>query len=558
MKPHSPAKRCLFLTGLVLVLLASPCAAQAPVPREEVLRLVPPDTGLCLIVSDLREHTQTLREAVWLKALRASPLGQILAGSPELGRLAKVEEELKQNLHIDLAKLRDDIIGDLVVLAYRPGQPRDEEGLLLLWARKPELLSQFVDRLNEVQTRKKQLKELKSISYRGETYFRRAEADKTHYYLVRGSLLAFSSKEALIRSTIERQQRKSEPAHPLVKQISRARAHQALATLWVNPRAFDAELQAKTKQALGQEAQVLQSFFAYWKALDAIVVSANLADAPEIRLSLQARPGDLPKSVRRVFTDSVTPSDLWTRFPADSILRIAGRLDAEGLTEAISELTPSSDRTTIAQVSQRYLAPLGLDLTKLGPDWGICVTSGSDKSDIPLVLAALAVQPGKLAETLYAGAQGVAAFAVLTYNSSHADAIRLETTVVDKVEVKYLTGDKAFPAGIKPAFAVKDGYFLLASSPEAMGSFKKTAALPMPTGENAIAQLSLSQLSKFIKVRRAKVIAGLAEKNQKSNAVAEQFLDGILTVFDLFDHVLLSERCDAGQLTWSLRLAASN
>jgi len=508
-------------------------------------------------VSNLREHTQTLREAVWLKALRESALGQILARSPEVGRLLKQEEDLKQHLRIDLAKLRDDILGDLVVLAYRPappGQPQAEEGLLLLWARKPELLSQFIDRLNEEQTRKKQLKQLKSISYRGEKYFCRAETDKTHYYFVRGSLLAFSSKEGLIRATIEQQQRKSEPAHPLVKQVLRARAHHALATLWVNPRAFDAELEAKTKQALGQEAQVLQSFFTYWKALDAIVVSADLADALAIRLSLQVRPGDLPKSVRRLFTDSVAPSDLWARFPADSILRIAGRLDAEGLTEAISELTPSSARTTI---DQRYLAPLGLDLTKLGPDWGICVAAGSDKSDVPLVLAALAVQPGKMTETLYAGAQGLAAFAVLAYNSSHADAIRLETAVVDKVEVKYLTGDKAFPTGVKPAFALKDGYFLFASSPAAMRSFKKTAALPMPKGENAIAQLSLSQLSKFIKVRRAKVIAGLAEKNQIPNAVAEQLLDGILTVFDLFDHLLLSERRDAGQLTWSLRLAAS-
>jgi hypothetical protein len=555
-----------LLLGFVLLLAASPCIAQDPSPRDELLRLVPPDTGLCLLVSNLRERGQGLQEAGWLKALRASPIGRMLAAAPEAAQLAKHENQLKQYLHIDWAQLRDDILGDLVVLAYRPGppeRPQDEDGLLLLWARKPELLKQLIEHVH-AQTRTDQVKELKSIDYRGQKYFRRTEAGKTHCYFVRGPLLAFSSKEALIRKTIERYETNAGRAHPLVEQLQRAGADKALVSVWLNPRAFDADLQQKARQ-IGAEAQVLQSFFTYWKALDAVILTANVGASLEVKLSLQARPQDLPKSARRLFSDNVARSDLWARFPADSILRIAGRLDAEALADTLAELTPAAARTNITDTSQRLGAPLGLDLARdvlpnIGPDWGVCITAGPKQTAIPVMVAALAVKPGKMAvdQALYKGAQVFAGLVVWGYNSSHPDSIRVQSTVLDKVEVQYLANDKVFPAGFQPAFALKDGYFLLATSPDAIGTFKKTAAPSFPEGENPIAQMSLSQLSKAIKVRRQIAIAAIAEKNQVTSALAGQWLDILLTGLDLFDHVLFSERREAGQVTWSLRLAESS
>jgi hypothetical protein len=556
-----------LLAGFTLLLAASPCPAQEPSPRDELLRLVPPDTGVCLLVSNLREHAKGLENATWLKALRASPIGQMLAASPEANQLAKHESDLKHLLGIDLAHLRDDILGDLVVLAYRPGppdKPQDEEGLLLLWSREPDVLKQLIERLNEVQARGQQLKAIEAIAYKGQEYFRRSEQGKSHYYLVHGSLLAFSSKESLIRRAIDQRQQKANRAHPLAEQLQRARADKSLAAVWLNPRAFDADLQRKAKQALGPDAQVLQSFLTYWKALDAVILTANAGDSLELKLTLQARAQDLPKSVRRLFSDNVTRSDLWARFPADSILRIAGRLDAEALAETLAELTPESARSNIADTTQRYIgASLGVDLARdvlpnIGPDWGICIVGGPKQSDIPVVIAALAVKPGKMAvdQSIYKGARFLAGLGILWYNSSHADPISLQTTVLDKVEVQYLANDKTFPTGFQPAFALKDGYFLLASSPDAIRSFKKATAPAIPDGENPLVQMSLNQLSKFIKVRRHKVVAGIAEKNQVTNAVAEQWLDALLTGLDLFDHLLLSERRETGQVTWSLRLAS--
>ena len=48
---------------------------------------------------------------------------------------------------------------------------------------------------------------------------------------------------------------------------------------------------------------------------------------------------------------------------------------------------------------------------------------------------------------------------------------RGEEKLNDKVEIKYLANDKAYPPGLQPAFALKGGYLVLASSPEAIRRF---------------------------------------------------------------------------------------
>ncbi len=70
-------------------------------------------------------------------------------------------------------------------------------------------------------------------------------------------------------------------------------------------------------------------------------------------------------------------------------------------------------------------------------------------------------------------------------------------------------------------------------------------------------QLSLRELGKFLKARRQKVIAYLASQNQVSAETAAQSFDNLMTGLDLFDHLLLSERRQTGQVTWTLRLGSA-
>ena len=124
---------------------------------------MPADAGFCLIVQQLRDQAERWQRSPWIKSLRVSPLGKALENTPEMQRLTRLDGELQKHFNLGWANLRDDILGDAVVLAYwpaPPGQPDQEQGMLLVRARSAKLLKQFVDSVNDEQQKSKELKEL--------------------------------------------------------------------------------------------------------------------------------------------------------------------------------------------------------------------------------------------------------------------------------------------------------------------------------------------------------------------------------------------------------------
>src|SRR5262249_22319591 len=134
--------------------LLFPLAASAATPREELLRLVPDDVGFCLVVQDFRSHADTLQTSPFVEHFRRSPLALALQGSQEIQKLEAAEKFLQKTLRVNVARLRDDIFGDAVVLAYRAGpggQAKQDQDLILLRARDPKLLAELLDRIHQVQ-----------------------------------------------------------------------------------------------------------------------------------------------------------------------------------------------------------------------------------------------------------------------------------------------------------------------------------------------------------------------------------------------------------------------
>ena len=122
----------------------------------------------------------------------------------------------------------------------------------------------------------------------------------------------------------------------------------------------------------------------------------------------------------------------------------------------------------------------------LGPDWGFCVVPppADEKGWTPYIVAVLRVQPGKQEPPLDCAIgnflNGLAMLAVVAHNSSKPDPISLHTEMQDKVEVKYFVEDKNLPVGFRPAFAMKDGYLVVASSPAAIRLFRRPDAGAAP------------------------------------------------------------------------------
>jgi hypothetical protein len=569
MRPSLRASPFLFALLLTPAVGAVACASAA---RDEVLRLVPDDMGLCLVLNDLRGQIEKLAEAPWVKRSQASPLGKMLINSEEIKKLSKVDEQIRQVLGVGLTQLRDDVFGDAVVLAYRPalpGKAESEQGLLLLRARNADLLARLVERVNKEGERSGEVKALEEREYRGVHYFHRHKAHEDQYYFLSGPLLAATNREELLRAVIDRRLAPVRPAQPSRLLRGLRGTEQALEVLWLNPRAFDAELRAKEEKASGLNAHIVSVFRKYWKALDGITLSLFLLPQPEVRLTLEGRPEQLPAAFRRLVAVGTQRSEVWDRFPSEAAVTAAGRVDFAALDQVIAEfLTPKVHQARRAQLQATLGSALGMDLFKdvlprLGPDYGFCLAAAPDPADFPHVLLALRIQPGPqgapVDEAVFQALQFFAGMAVAAHNSTHKTPIRLKGLRQGTIEVKYLAGEGAFPPGVQPAFALKDGYLVLASCPAALERFRtrkpsRGADAPLAGDEVPLLRVSLPRLARLLQDRREALTTFLSEKNHVPRSAVERGLDGLLSVLGLADSLEAAVQTETGRITWTLRL----
>jgi hypothetical protein len=518
--------------------------------------LLSDDFAVCVAVNDLRGNMTRWEKSDWLKTFKKSAIGKALYDTPEFKQLEHLQAELQRHFDLDWPTLRDDILGDAIVLAYSPPTKKqdDEHGLLLLQARNANRLAELVDKLNKAQLKSKELKSLKELEHKGTKYFKRAEPSKTNFYLLDDGFLAFSDKEAPLKSLIER--RASPSAETTwTKRFERSGADRAFLSLCVNPRRLDLDL------GPAKEGAPLPGF---WNALDAVFITASVRDEAELRVTMQADVARLPGWAKSSFTKTSPPSALWQRFPERSLLTVASQMDFAGAAGAIQLMVPPEDRKKFEDEWQRSVgAVIGLDPFKdifpnLGPDWGFCVLPARNAREVPQAMFAIAVKPGekdlKVDEGLFKAVQLLASFAIVDHNNKHPDSIiRMQTVMQGKVEVRYLTNDKLFPAGLQPACALKDGYLVFATTPDAIEQFRrydnKVSGHDTPLG-----RISTHEFAKVLDQRRDHILAGLTRQNMPE-AAAKQNFENVLSFLRLFDGVTISHRGDAGQASWTIRVA---
>src|SRR5947209_4068841 len=82
----------------LLALLIFCSTASAASPRDELLRLVPDDTGLCLVVQNLRDQSTAFLASPFVKQFNKSPLADALRNAEEVKKLQKAEKLLLDGL----------------------------------------------------------------------------------------------------------------------------------------------------------------------------------------------------------------------------------------------------------------------------------------------------------------------------------------------------------------------------------------------------------------------------------------------------------------------------
>jgi hypothetical protein len=562
-----------FVGPAVLVgLLAGPLYAASP-PREELLRFVPDDVGFCVVLQDLRGHTADVVQSPFAELVRRSPLGAMLNASVELKQLDKVDKDLKALLGVGWAELRDDVLGDAVVFAYRPGppgKPEQEVGLVLVRARTAEALAGLVDNLNKAQRKDGTVKELTDVEYQGVTYRRRVEAKQTTFYYLNGPVLLFTGQEDMLRQALDRNRKAAAGEEsPLARRLRAVGADKAALALWLNPRAFDAALEEKASHAADPEAALLKHFREYWKAVDGVGMYADLDK--DLRLSWveQFRPDDLPAPARRVLAAASRPSDLWRAFPDDALIAWAGRSDWAAMFEMVNGFQPK-DKDAAGKSSPGDA--LGKEfftealLPKIGPDWGFCVTAPEPgtKDPLPRGFFALRVAGGDDApvdKAILSAAHTAVLFAVVAYNHQHPDAVlRLMTLTKNKAEIYYLVGERVFPPGVQPAYGLRDGWLLVASSPDLVGRFALGPSPKTPPEDGApfpVLRVSFKACRAFLQDRRDPLASLLAEKNQIGKEEAGKTIDDLVGVLQLVDRLEVTQSYKPGQVVVTLTVQPS-
>lgn len=543
------------LSLILLVWLAAvPFAAAQTLPyRYDLLSLLPDDFAVCVVVHDLRGHSARWEQADWLKRFHKSPVGKSLLEAPEMKQLQHWQSEMKKHLDLDWPALRDDILGDTLVLSYTPDpkdKPDDERGLFLVHVRKPDRLQRLIDMLNETQKKSGELKALTAQQYKGNTYFHRDQGSKSQYYFIKDSLAVFTVKEELMHGLLDR--RASPKTSPWAKRFEKAGVERALFTMCVNPRMLDPELvQARKKD---------DPLPSYWRALEGIFVTLTIHDQAELRIAIQADAERLPKWARPAFTHTIPTSSLWQRFPETTVFTMASMTDFAGTVEALKLLVPEKDRKKLTKDWGGIGAILELDpfkdvLPNIGPDWGVCMLPAKNAQHLPPLMFAIAVKPGSaekpVDQALFKAAGFFAKIAVLQY----PDAIRLQTMKQGTVEVRYLTSDKLFPLGFQPACALKDGFLIFATTPEAIADFRLRPKPADEPKESMLLRVSAPELARLLEHRREHILSNLTDRQQMTQKEAKQNLENVIAILGLFDRVALSQHGEAGQASWSLRLS---
>jgi hypothetical protein len=254
---------------------------------------------------------------------------------------------------------------------------------------------------------------------------------------------------------------------------------------------------------------------------------------------------------------------LWQRFPETSIVTIASKLDFAGTAETLQLLVPEKERKNFAARLQLGAGLFGLDLFKdvlpnIGPDWGVCVLPAKDARHLPQTLLAIAASPGKndppVDQTLYQAVNSLTQGLIDFNKKKHPDSpIRLQKVRQDGGEIAYLAGE-IFPAGIQPCCTVKDGFFLLGSSPEAVAQFRRRDNAAPSRKENLLFRLSPPELAKLLRQRHEEIVADLKQRQQMSEKDARKNLDSMISLAERFERVTLSQHGEPGQAVWTLRI----
>jgi hypothetical protein len=374
----------VVLCGLISSAGISPVGAVEPGrASEDLLRLVPPDATVVATVEGLRDQMRTLAGSELASNLRRLPAVRAWIQSEHYRNLERSCAEIEAALGVKLAELRDELIGDAVVLVLRLDpdgrlDPRQARGLLLLRARDPGLLERLIARVNSSQRESRELDRVTDCARAATTYHVRefpagGGRPPEWYVTYPDGTFAFSNSEALIQGVIDRKAQAADgktganegaaggsrggataTVGPGLCDISKFKAvhrrlpERALARLFVDPRAIERLLAAVPRSNKASDVRIIPMLERYLAAVDYGGAALTWgADAIVVHAVESLDPSRLDPGLRRWAGDSRARNPAVRSVPPTAVALASAHIDALALREAVFQLVPADSQQRV-------------------------------------------------------------------------------------------------------------------------------------------------------------------------------------------------------------------
>lgn len=450
------------------------------VSADDLLKFVHRDAAACLHMPRPVTDWQRIQSSKFAERITASTVYREWRDSPEFQNLVGVRSLIEGVLAKPLPQAAQELFGaGFVFAAYAvPGGKPD--GVLILEADSEATITELLAKLGKLTDSRTEQR-----TYRDTVYERwTTKDDKTVHFVRPGNVFALAESEALIQQVIDLHLDNTADSslagrRELVAAQTRRTEHE-VAAVYVDPRAWDSHIAADEKMP-----QPLKNA---WKRCQWVTLRLRYDDAPQFDVEADYDSEGSPGWWTR-WTDLAASSQLPVeRIPQDALLAMSGLLDSPGIVDlAHRSQAASTELPKEVRQARRMLSGLllGLDpvddlLPVLGPRWMAYVVPRSPAADAGAVVSksfpvdmlfAIELQPNApapdtgieptaaLHNTLFTGLNVLAAV--------HNTRTKQQIAVVRNKNVNDVTIHWAEPVALfRPAFAISDGYLLLATSPE--------------------------------------------------------------------------------------------
>ena len=540
-------RRSICAVGL-LAMLAMPAVAA---PVDELLHAAPPDAAFVLVLRDARGHITDMRKSPFAATFPDTPLGQRLLESPEVKKLRAAIHFVATQTDTPADSLFDDVLGDGVVFAVRKDS-KQERSILLIRPAKPEVLDRFFEKLNALQVKSGEITAVTSHSHQGKTYTERPKArGRSDYYASRQGTFAFSSSEDEIRDFLDREP--ADKPSPFAVSLRELQLESAAAVMLIQPRVLDAEIQAKLSTGTPAEQAFLGWFESTWKKLDSVALYLRLTRDAELGIAVRVREGESRLA-------PTVASELWTSIPEDAFFAMAGRQTLSELVNAIHAMLPANGRQAVRGVVEQTVVPIvGKDklpmvVDAIGPNWAMWFEPPGGEGFLPATVFAVEVQATNAAagRTIERALQYVFQTVRVMHNARGGASLELVDEKDGAAVIHSLVGD-VFPPGVRPSFAMKEGYLLISSDAGAIRRFRKPT-VPAATPEVPLARFHATALRAYLNAQGPRLARFVAERSGASAAEMDERIKQMSGLLESLDRVDVIARTTGPTIHVAVRL----